>query len=265
MIFLSYNEKDRVLVKEIAETLENVYGMNKVFYDQWSMQPGDRLIGRMNDGLTSFTHFFLFASENSLKSEMVKLEWQSALLKVVNGGGNYKFITVRISNCAIPQILLNTIYINLFSYGLEVSRRQIIDVINGVNIYRKSEEPFHNIVGHIAKKENKLIVEFRAEYYLEPHSKFAVLVNNDKEDFECKILGISLPSQFFANRIFDNEIIKGTQIIGRVEPTSPGFPTIVEFCQNSQIEVKILRLMRAISSNGAESNFQEIPIFYAKV
>lgn len=50
MIFLSHNYKDKPIVEPIAITLSTVYGMNNVFYDSWSMQPGEGIIDKMNEG-----------------------------------------------------------------------------------------------------------------------------------------------------------------------------------------------------------------------
>lgn len=41
MIFLSHNKQDKIIVRQIAETFEKVFGREKVFYDEWSIQPGD--------------------------------------------------------------------------------------------------------------------------------------------------------------------------------------------------------------------------------
>ena len=81
MIFISYTKPDKPLVEPIAEKLASVYGQDKVFYDSWSVQPGDGIIDRMNEGLAKCKFFFFFVSKNSLDSNMVKLEWQNALYK----------------------------------------------------------------------------------------------------------------------------------------------------------------------------------------
>ena len=54
-IFISYNHKDQILVDMIARRLEFEFGRNNIFYDAWSMQPGDSIIGKMNEGLSEFT------------------------------------------------------------------------------------------------------------------------------------------------------------------------------------------------------------------
>ena len=74
MIFISHTAKDKAIVEPIALRLAQVYGQNNVFYDSWSIQPGDGIIDKMNEGLTNCKFFFFFVSKNSLQSNMFKLE-----------------------------------------------------------------------------------------------------------------------------------------------------------------------------------------------
>ena len=48
MIFLSHNYKDKPVVEQVALRLKSIYGIDKVFYDSWSIQPGDGIIDKMN-------------------------------------------------------------------------------------------------------------------------------------------------------------------------------------------------------------------------
>ncbi|MCD5561543.1 toll/interleukin-1 receptor domain-containing protein [Lactobacillus delbrueckii subsp. lactis] len=52
MIFLSHNKLDKAVVEPIAIRLSNLYGQDNVFYDSWSIQPGDGIIDKMNEGLS---------------------------------------------------------------------------------------------------------------------------------------------------------------------------------------------------------------------
>ena len=81
MIFLSHNYKDKPVVEQVALRLKSIYGIDKVFYDSWSIQPGDGIIDKMNEGLSNCKFFLFFISQNSLSSNMVKLEWQNALFR----------------------------------------------------------------------------------------------------------------------------------------------------------------------------------------
>ena len=73
-IFISHNYNDKQIIEPIAIKLGTIYGRENVFYDSWSIQPGDGIIDRMNSGLFECDFFFFFVSKNSLQSEMVKLE-----------------------------------------------------------------------------------------------------------------------------------------------------------------------------------------------
>ncbi len=97
MIFISHNSKDKAIVEPIAIRLRELFGQDNVFYDSWSIQLGDGIIDKMNEGLANFRLFFFFVSNNSLNSYMVKLEWQNAVMKMSKG--NAKLIPVRIDNC----------------------------------------------------------------------------------------------------------------------------------------------------------------------
>jgi hypothetical protein len=254
-IFLSYNSKDWEIVQQIAETLEKTYGKESVFYDRWSIQPGDSIIDRMNQGLESCKYFFFFISKNSLESEMVKLEWQSALIKKAKEA--IKFIPVRIDKSIIPQVIAQTLYIDLFTQGLDVSIRQIIDVINNQNTYRNNNSQFHNIIGYISKGNKKVIIEFRAEYYMEPHSRYLILVDNEQGDLKWKLLYKgSFFGGFNQNIILTNGKSYNAVLMEDSDATSPGFPFTVELEQLKDKPIKIMGLMHASS----RTNFKSIPM-----
>ena len=87
MIFISYTHKDKSIIDTIAQRLADVFGQENIFYDSWSIQPSDGIIDRMGEGLRDCKFFFFFVSKNSLLSEMVKLEWQNAIIKATKGEG----------------------------------------------------------------------------------------------------------------------------------------------------------------------------------
>ena len=85
MIFISHNYNDKPVVEQIALRLREVFGQDKVFYDSWSIQPGDGIIDKMNEGIGDCELFLFCVSKNSLQSKMVSLEWQNALIKATKG------------------------------------------------------------------------------------------------------------------------------------------------------------------------------------
>ena len=102
MIFLSHNYNDKPVVEQIALKLKEIFGQDNVFYDSWSIQPGQGIIDKMNEGLTNCRYFLFFISKNSLTSEMVKMEWQNALFKAAQN--RIMFIPIRMDASVMPAI-----------------------------------------------------------------------------------------------------------------------------------------------------------------
>ncbi|BBM48371.1 TIR domain protein [Leptotrichia wadei] len=57
-------------------------------------------------------------SDNSLKSDMVKLEWQNALIKSLSS--DTKFIPVRLDRSEMPAILKQILYLDVFQMDLKL-------------------------------------------------------------------------------------------------------------------------------------------------
>ncbi len=185
MIFLSHNSKDKGIVEPFANRLADVFGRDKIFYDSWSIQPGDGIIDKMEEGMKSAKYFFFFVSQNSLQSNMVKLEWQNAIVNATNG--KIKFIPIKLDSSTMPALLTQTLYLDVHSNGFEVVLRQMIDVINGKNTYTGETRTYENVKAHIKRVDEKEIdVEFYAETYMEPISRYAIVIKNEESDIQWK-------------------------------------------------------------------------------
>jgi len=60
MIFISHTSADKPLIDPIALELAKVFGSENVFYDSWSIQPGDGIIDKIDEALKSCKFFFFF-------------------------------------------------------------------------------------------------------------------------------------------------------------------------------------------------------------
>lgn len=177
MIFLSHNSKDKAIVEPIAMRLSTIFGQDNIFYDSWSIQPGDGIIDKMDEGLSKCQLFLFFVSNNSLNSNMVKLEWQNAIMKMTKG--QTRIVPVRLDNCIIPSILMQSLYIDLFQNGLEVAIRQITDISSGRNTFTPKYNNVSNLIIYKSIKGNTIILECIAQYYMEPIAKFSFATPND--------------------------------------------------------------------------------------
>jgi len=245
MIFLSHTYTDKGIVDGIASTLKQIHNQAKVFYDSWSIQPGDGIIDKMNVGLENCEYFFLFVSKNSLQSNMVKLEWQNALYKSTKN--KVKIIPVKIDDCIMPAILLQNLYIDIFSQGIDVATRQIIDVISGKEIYWP-EQIFHNIQAYVTEEQSKILIEFKAKAYMEPQSSYLILLNNSKEELTYSAVGESSYFSDFLDCVPLNDGRKYPALaIGRYTATTPNFPFIVEILAKESAKINIMGVMRQIN------------------
>ena len=256
MIFLSHNSKDKPVVQKIALHLERALGKENVFYDEWSIQPGDSIIEKMSEGIKHCKYFFFFVSQNSLKSKMVSLEWQSALMKLSEG---IKFVCVRLDDSELPDIIKHIMYIDLFTNGPEVATRQIIDVINGDNTFRTSKE-FYNLVATVEHGVKKAIVTIKAQYYMEPHSRYLLLVDNDEADISWSLPDFSVYKSGFNKNISFTNGLHHCILVEVDSATSPNFPVCVNLETINTEKVDIICVMHATS----RKDFSSIPTIHIR-
>lgn len=253
MIFLSHNYKDKPIVEPIAITLSKVYGMQNVFYDSWSMQPGEGIIDKMNEGLENCEYFFFFVSKNSLASNMVKLEWQNALYKATQNKA--KLIPVKLDDCLMPAILLQTLYIDIYGKGLDFGLRQIVDVVNNKSTFDKNEQTYENVRGYVTliKPDKEISLEIRAESYVEPMSKYIILVENSQSEVEVKTITSEIlypTGESFINgiNVDDNYKCNGFYYyISRA--TMPGYPIRFSIKSIGESQLKFVGVFRAVGEN----------------
>lgn len=182
MIFLSHNYNDKDVVEPIAVKLKEIYGEKNVFYDSWSIKPGESIIGKMNTGIENCKYFLFFLSKNSLNSSMVGLEWQSALYKAAKEG--IKFIPIKLDDCYPPQILTNTLYIDMYTVGIENTLRDIFDIIENRDS-KQYKSFFENLI--YQKKVvtlNEIHIVIKAVKLIEPNKFFLIAFSNDIQDIQ---------------------------------------------------------------------------------
>lgn len=260
MIFISHNSKDKAIVEPIAIRLRELFGQDNVFYDSWSIQPGDGIIDKMNEGLANCRLFFFFVSNNSLNSYMVKLEWQNAVMKMSKG--NAKLIPVRIDNCIMPPILLQSLYIDLYSNGFDVALRQIVDMANGINTFRPQFPEVSNIearANYITGREIK--VEITAKYFMEPipHFLFGTPNSENELSFTCNDfseytagLNVGVISQ-------NGQKLNGFYLSTPI-PLTPDFPFTATFSALTEKDISILSVWHEDKKN----SWKQIPFFVRK-
>jgi len=259
LIFISHTHSDKPIVEPFANRLAEVYGIDHIFYDSWSIQPGEGIIEKIDQGLSTMNIFFFFVSERSLESNLVKLEWQNALL--IGSKGKIKLIPVKLDGSKMPSILTQTLYLDVYINGFEVVLRQMIDVIEGRNIYQSKFDKYENVkayVQRISEREMKIVI--KAETYMEPISRYGIVVLNEEKDVKWRCTS----DTFFLSGFNEKAATVGTKVgviqanvlaVTVQRSTVPGFP--IEISLTSTKPILFLGVVKA----DASEKFSDIPLF----
>lgn len=151
-VFISYNKNDKDLAIEIALFLasENI----NVWFDEWVISAGDSIIEQINKGLENCTHFIIIWSKNASKSNWVRKELQSILIKAIKSK-KIKILPIVIDETTVPELISDIRYIK-YRGGIERDRWEIIRSITG-------HKPSLNFIKSIVKKYNELIYDPNAK------------------------------------------------------------------------------------------------------
>jgi len=255
LIFISHTHTDKPVVEPIAIRLSDIFGKDNVFFDSWSMQPGDGIIDKMNEGLTKCKFFFFFVSNNSLKSKMVSLEWQNALFTATKG--ECKIIPVRLDMCHMPAIMQQNLYIDLYSNGLEAAIVQIVNVAQGNNTFTPQSGGFSNLSYTISGDEKKLLITISASHYLEPIPNFVVLFENSENEIKFDLPKDGPHRGGFNKDIqLSNGVILNGQFIAPFRGITPDMPLLIEL---SAVTDKPIKFAGVLHQKG-QDNYQMLPV-----
>lgn len=251
MIFISHQTNDKDFVSVIANDLEKKYGEENIFYDDWSIKPGDSIPGSMSEALEKVTHFFYFLTENSLKSVMVESEWHSAFMRKT-ADSNVKFIVVRADDVNPPALLAPLKYIDLYSIGIDVTLEQMKDSIDGTSNNAKKTPPFSNLVAYdhqVNAKEINFYVT--AKRFFEPGGRFLVITNLYNDEAELDSYTPMMTGQSFLENLIPEENLNGFTI-DTMQDIRPG--------EYIRLTFRVKKTPKVIGLHHIKSNTKSVPI-----
>lgn len=252
MIFISHQHKDKEFVGDIAQTLSDVFGEDKVFYDDWSIKPGENILNKMNTGLENCKYFFFFVTHNSLDSEMVNLEWTSTLMEKADR--HIEFIPIRVDDVDLPQVLRPIKYLDLYSDGIDTIKTQIIEIIQG-KVKNERYPTYQNLEAYVLRKsEDELKFYITVKRFFEPNAKFALITSLNDTEAEFKPSSGGVFRQSFnlkAAEMGDEKV--NVFILDIPEGVKKGFKTEVSFIKKVSIDVDI-----ALFHVKSESKFERM-------
>jgi TIR domain len=247
-IFLSHNRNDKPLVEAVAIRLAAIFGQDQVFYDSWSIRPGDGIIDQMNKGLEAPEFVFFFVSANSLNSAMVKLEWQNAVHLATKG--KTRIIPVRVDGSTMPPILTQTLYIDMHTIGLEAAIAQIVSVTQGNASFTPQHLGFSNLTYSVtAAADGAINIVIRASHLMEPNPNFLLLVGNSRNELNCTVLNASgFTGDFHTDLKLDNGSVHNGIAMKPMNATlTPHHPVRLQLKGNGSAKVDLRGVLHQVS------------------
>ncbi|MGE6753712.1 toll/interleukin-1 receptor domain-containing protein [Rossellomorea sp. NPDC071047] len=264
VIFLSHQHKDKAIVGPIAHGLKEVFGEENIFFDDWSIQPGQGIIDEMNKGLERCKVFFFFISSNSLDSDMVKMEWQNAIMR--ESKHNVLFVPIRMTNIEVPALLTQKLYLDMYHNGIDITLKQMVDLVRNGKLTPDEYKPYENIVAYsyvesdYEQKRRKINFYIFAQTFYEPISRFLVCADISQEDGTLNITGGGMvATNYYPNAIPSHP--SGNSLngfyLGRDSGITPGFPLQLIFTVKSDFNTPhTIDLMREVK----DKEFRSIPV-----
>ena len=168
-----------------------------------------------------------------------------------------KFIPIKLDESVFPAIISHILYINLYEQGLEIATRQIIDVITGKNTFQEITG-FSNLIAEAKLEGNNLVVEIKADYYMEPNSRYLLVVDNNESDLTWELPDFTEYTSGFNNNISFTTGVHNCILVEVDKVTSPNFPVIVILKPLTDKPIRLLYVMHATS----RKDFAAIPLMF---
>ena len=107
-VFISHSSSDKKIIRTLKSDL-NLNGVD-TWLDEDSIELGDSLKDKLEEGLKDSTHFVIFLTRDSVNSEWVRYELNNALQAqdLID-----KIIPIKFGSCQIPPSLNETVYADL--------------------------------------------------------------------------------------------------------------------------------------------------------
>jgi hypothetical protein len=124
-VFLSHNTADKEFVRRLAAATA-VTGAH-VWFDEWTIRPGDSIPSAIDQGLAQFSVFALVWSDAASKSQWVRSEMHAALARWMVDQ-SLRVVPVVIDRTPLPPLLAPLAYVNAMDADHLRAARQLLGI-----------------------------------------------------------------------------------------------------------------------------------------
>lgn len=126
VVFLSHSSADKPFVRKLATDLTS-HGV-KVWLDEWNIRVGESIPESIARGAAQSDYFVLVVSQNSAKSEWVKHELNTTLMREIPGR-NVVVLPVKIDDVEVPAAIRDKHYAD-FTGSYKQGLTKLLEAIN---------------------------------------------------------------------------------------------------------------------------------------
>jgi TIR domain len=109
-VFVSYRLSDAEQARTLAEAVRDAG--HSVWLDEWMIDLGDSIVGRIEDGLEGASYVLLCYSDSGVSSPWMSREWMSTLARQLDGR-RVKILPLRLTGGEPPALLADIKYADL--------------------------------------------------------------------------------------------------------------------------------------------------------
>ena len=146
LTLISHNNADKNAAREIAIYL--AADSIPFWFDEWEIKAGDSIVGKVEEALSSCSHFLLLWSNHSSRSDWVRRELRAALANAIETESP-RIVPVKLDDAQLPELLRDIRYIR-YRGGSEVFRTELIQAITGrpasANLIRAIVKKYHEVI-----------------------------------------------------------------------------------------------------------------------
>lgn len=140
-IFISHSSADKPFARQLIQSLEKEG--HTCWIDEKQIKVGERIVGKIQEGLKSSDYIALLLSNNSIKSKWVEEEWATQYWEQVNSGKTI-LLPVLIEQCEIPELLKGIKYAD-FTKGYDIGLAGLLLAVGNTTVEEIISEPKKDI------------------------------------------------------------------------------------------------------------------------
>jgi len=204
-IFVSYSSKDKRFVNRLINRLLDLD--IKIWFDVFEIKIGDSIIEKINEALDRTEGIAIILSRNSIKSNWVKKEINTTLIRKLNKK-KIDIFPILIDDCTIPNLLTEYKYAD-FRENFDSGFNNFIDSLKWKKYATKTDEHKTNIsfktpivrFRNLSQKYNRIYPKFVRELILLADVILEIILeiykNNIEKDFVEDWTSLELPKEAY--------------------------------------------------------------------